>query len=75
MIIQNRTISVVLTCTQEQTRKKQQNLNITNSIEVTITGVAKGGLKGPAPPASPHRNATNGKNVTKKSCCFIFSVF
>ena len=37
MIIQNRTISVALTCTQGQTRKKSsQNPNTTTSIEVTM---------------------------------------
>ena len=53
MIVQNKTISVALTCTQGQTNKKStQNLNITNSIEVTIIGIARagGGAGGPGPP-------------------------
>ena len=39
-----------------------QNFNITNSIEVTIIGITTGS-------GFPlNRNATNDKNVTKKSC-------
>ena len=34
MVIQNRTISVALTCTQGQ--RSTQSLSITNTIEVTI---------------------------------------
>ena len=71
MIIQNRTISVALICSQGQ--KNTQNLNITNSIEVTIIGVARGGEAGD--PGPPNQNATNDKNVTKKFCFFIFSFF
>ena len=49
MIIQNRTISVALTCMQGQTSKKAyKNLNITNSIEVS--SVARGGGGAIAPP-------------------------
>ena len=75
MIIQNRTISVTLTYTQEQTSKKAHKILISqNSIEVTIIGVARGGSLGdPDPP--PNRNATNDKNVTKNSCVFIFNFF
>ena len=68
MIIQSRTMRVALTCTQEQ--KSTQSFNITNSIEVTIIGVIKGGEAG-----VPNRNTTNDKNVTKKSCFFSFSFF
>ena len=50
MIIQNRTISVALTYTQGQTSKKLHKINITNSIEVTIIGVVRGG--GPWSPQS-----------------------
>ena len=52
MIIQNKTNSVALTCTQRQ--KSTQNLNITISIEVTIIGVAMGGRElRPRGPGSP----------------------
>ena len=68
MVIQNRTISVALTCTQEQT--SPQNLNITNSIEVTIIGVARGGGRGPSPPPI---EIPSIKNVTK-SLVSSFSV-
>ena len=56
--------------TKANKQKSIQNLNITNSIEVTIIGVARR----PAP--TPNRNATNDKNETKNlSCFFIFSFF
>ena len=58
--MQNRTISVALTYTRGQV--STQNLNITNSIKVTIIGLARGG--GPASPSN--RNATKDKTVTKK---------
>ena len=62
MIIQNRTISVALTCTQGQTSEKAYK-NVTNSFEVTIIGVVwRAG--GRLPP--PNQNATNDKNVVKK---------
>ena len=56
MIIQNRTTSVALACTQKQTSKKStQNLNITNSIEVTIIGAARGGQGARTPKWKSHQ--------------------
>ena len=46
--------------TMANKQKSTQNLNIRNSIEVTIISVARG-------PAPLNRNAINDKNVTKKS--------
>ena len=51
MIIQNKTISIALTCTQEQ--KSTQNLNVTNSIKVTMIDVVRG--------AEPQSKAINKK--------------
>ena len=70
MIIQNRTISVALTCTEGQTSKKTHKILISqNSIELTIIGVARGGLV--APPPSIEMPSIK-KNVTKKFLHFQF---
>ena len=61
--------------TKANKQKSTQNLNITNSIEITLIGEAKvgEGAGGLGPP--PHQNATNDKNKTQKSCFFNFSFF
>ena len=47
MIIENRTlVSLCHAHKGNPAKKSTQNLNITNSIEVTITGIAMGGGQG-----------------------------
>ena len=73
MIIQNKTISVALTCTQEQICKKAHKILISQiALKLQLYAWPGGGPEGPGP---PNRNATNDKNVTKKSCLLIFSCF
>ena len=52
--------------TRAYKQKSTQNFNITNSIEVTIIGVARGGA------APPIEVPSTTKNVTKKACFFQF---
>ena len=66
MIIQNRTINGRFGM---HTRENTQNLNITNTIEVTIISRAR------EPALPPNQNTTNDKTATKKPCFFIFSSF
>ena len=71
MIIQNRIISVALTCTLKQTTKKAHKILISqNSIEVAIISVARGGPENPAP---LNRNAIN-KKMRKTAIASLFSV-
>ena len=67
MIIQNWNVSVAMTYTQGQ--KSKQNLNITNSIEVTIIGVARGGE-----PRSPPIEMPPKIKMWQKSLVSSFSV-